>query len=412
MIPEEDLSQYEVMPIQEDLSQYEVKSEEPSMFSEAGRIGGQLALRAGESILGFGGDVRQLLGHGVIAGVEKFTGKEATELRQRLEKSKEKAPPSATVREKGREIFGEKFEPKSPSEEFFGEIAGMAPLGPGKGILQKIAVASLGKSAEKAAKEFGGEATGQISANIVGTMLASRFGKPNVKDYIASEYKAASQAIPKDALRTGKRIESYLETAQKKVNEGGYAPWKTEVNSQIDALKKNVKNGAVSVKAIDQSVKDINSHLRKAKVDPQAERWLIRLKTAAQHELRQYGKQNPEFLEHYQKANAAFAGYSQSKKASDFISKHKKNLGIGSTVSLVAEFAIHGPESATKTIGALGAAYGIGKSAELLYRIQSNPTLFKYYTQALAAAAAENTPVMIENFNKLDEKLKEEAKAK
>lgn len=406
MMTQDDLSQYEVKPIQEDLSQYEVKVQQPSFGEESTRIATQLAARGLETAIGLPGDITRI----AEAIYERNPVTKFPFLEKEVQQDKRKPflPTSSEFREMSKRAHQEALEPQSRTEEIAGNIVGDLILAPGS-LTRKIAISTFGNLGQETAKEFGAGEKGQIGAKIAAGFLASRFGQKNVKDFYKEEFEAASRSIPKDALRSGKRIENFLEASQKNINQGGYAPWKTEINTQIDALKKNIKNGAVPVKAIDQAVKDINSHLRQVKIDPQAERWLMKLKTAAQHELKQYGKTNPEFIKHYQDANAAFSGFQQSRIASKYIDKIK-DMGLLKGISAGAiEFIVGGPEALAKTVAIGGATIGAAKQAEFIGRIFSNPILFKYYTQTLASAAKENSMQVLKNIQKFDEEFKKDS---
>lgn len=310
----------------------------------------------------------------------------------------------AEIRKKG----FEKFEPKGKREELQQEFAGDIATGP-KGIVKKLGVAAFGIFGKEAAKELGAGEKGQVGAKIISGVLASRMGKQNVKDFIKKEYKEASAAIPKDASIPSTRAQTYLKQVKEKVNQGGHASWKDEVNKQINALEKNISDGKIKVPALDQSIKDINSQLAEKVVrGSQAEMWLTRIKKAAQHELKIYGKENPEFLKHYKNANAAYSGFAQSKKAANWIEKKKAKLGFGGGTALLAEFIIGGPEVTAKTVAGLATLYGIGKTGELMARIFSNPVLANYYLKATAAAAQENSKQLLVNLNKLDQGLKKQ----
>jgi flagellar biosynthesis chaperone FliJ len=313
-------------------------------------------------------------------------------------------PTSEKIMEKRKELHPE-LEPRGKREELQQEIIGdylLQPGGPGK----KLAISAAQTFAKELAKDLGGGEKVQAGTKIITGILASRSGKPNVKDFIKKEYEEASKAIPKNATISGSRAESYLSQVKEKVNQGGHAAWKNDVNAQINALEKSIHSGKIKVTALDQSIKDINSQLMEKGVrGSQAEMWLTRIKQAAQHELKQYGKSNPEFLKHYKDANASFAGYKQSLIGQKQIEKFKEAGLFKGTVGLLAH-GIANPEASMQALGSLAALYGIKKSGELTQRIFSSPVLASHYMKAIASAAKENAPQTIANLSKLDQELR------
>jgi len=309
----------------------------------------------------------------------------------------------AEIRKKG----FEKFEPKGKREELQQEFAGDVATGV-KGVGRRLFVAAAGILGKEGAKELGAGEAGQAGAKIISGILASRKGRPNVKDFMNKEYAKAENAIPKAATIPSKRAETYLNQVKEKVTQGGQAPWKKPVLDQIEALEKNFKNGKIKVTALNQAVKDINSSLAEKSIrGTQADMWLNRVKAATQHELKQYGKTNPEFLKHWKDANASFAGFKQSLIAQKHIDKLKEIGSIKGSVALLAE-ALYKPEFAAQTVGAIATIYGVKKSGELLHRVFANPVLANYYLKATAAAAKENSKQFIVNMSKLDAALKKE----
>jgi hypothetical protein len=324
--------------------------------------------------------------------------------------SKENVLPTSEKFLEARKKLHPELEPKNTRERIQQEIGGEYILQPG-GPIKKLFISAAGIFAKEAAKELGGGTGTQAGAQIISGILASRVGKPNVKDFINKEYEAASAAIPKDAVIDAGRASKYLSQVKEKVNEGGHAAWKDEVNKQINTLEKSIKGGKIKVTALDQGIKDINSHLlEKGIKGTQAEMWLTRIKQAGQHELKLYGKTNPLFLNHYKNANSAFAGFKQSIIAQRLVEKFQNKGLISGGLTLLTE-ALYHPEFAAQTGGALVAAYGAKKSVELVRRIWANPVLANYYMKATAAAAKENAPQFLANMNKLDKELKKNTKA-
>jgi len=397
-------------------SQYAVK--EKSFGEEAARVSKGLLARGLETIVGFPGEIEALGRRGLEHAKktlfpEKKEGfQETFELKKPEEKqegqSKTFLPRMGEIREAIKEKHPE-LEPQGKWEELAQEFVSDAVLQPGS-LIRKAGVTAASIGAKEVTKLLGGGEKAQIGTKMIVGFLASRIGQDNVNDYINDEYRRASKAIPKDATLPAGKIDGYLTKVEQAVREGGDAPWKKHVLSQVTELKKNIKDGKVAVTAIDKAIQDFNSTLKeKAVKGTKAELWLNRMKESAQGKLAKYGKTNPQFYDHYTKATAAYAGLKQSQKASDWLKNKKYQLGLSSGSLLLAEAVIGGGELTAKTVAAAGAAYGIGKSYELVNRILQNPTLTKYYVKAMGAAAAENSKQFIYNINKLDKAMNSDA---
>lgn len=314
-------------------------------------------------------------------------------------------PTSEKIMQTRKELHPE-LEPKNRQEAIAQEILGDYILQPG-GPLKKLAISAAQTLAKEVTKDLGGNEKVQAGAKIITGILASRAGKPNVKDFINKEYNAASRSIPKNDTINAKRAAVYLDQVEDKIKKGALPNWKEKILGQVKHLKSNIKDDKIKVVALDESVKDINKLLTQTdiKKDREAIMWLTRIKQATQHELKQYGKKNPEFWQHYKVANASFAGYKQSLIAQRQIEKFKDSGLFKGSVGILAESIIN-PALAAKTIGTLSSLYGIKKAGELTHRIFSNPVLASYYMKTIASAAKDNAPQTIANLAKLDAELK------
>lgn len=341
-------------------------------------------------VAGLPGDIESL-GRSIIPGVEK----------------EPKLPTSAKFLEARKKLHPE-LEPKDRKEAIAQEILGDYILQPG-GPLKKLAISAAQTLAKEFTKDLGGDEKTQVGAKIVTAIMASRIGKPNVNDFIKKEYAKSSSSIPKADVVNAKRAETYLNQIESKISQGAMPKWKKEVLDQIGHLKSNIKDGKIKVTALDDVVKDINKIIPTLdpKKDGPAIMWLSRIKKGAVHELKQYGKTNPEFWNHYKTANAAFAGYKQSLIAERQIEKFKQSGLLKGSILLLGEALIH-PTEALKSGSALLGLYGIKKTGELTQRIFSNPVLASYYMKTLAAAGKENAAQVISNLAKLDEGLRKE----
>jgi len=353
-------------------------------------IGVRLLGRASETILGFPGDVESF-GRAIIPGVS----------------DKRFLPTSHELRELGKEFHGEKLEPKGDVEKNVGTFIQDYLLSPG-GPVKKAVLSSAGAIAEKGLKIFGVDQDAASLGKAAVMFTGSFLGKKNVKNYIKQEYDAASKAIPRNATIPGNQIVQQLSSLQSKYKKGLEPAQEKEAIGYINKILGKVSQGKgnIEVEEADKIFHQLN-RLYGESTDPIVRGYISEINGVVRKSLKDYGKNvNPAYLQAFNNANAAYAGVAQGKKAVNTISKWKKTALLTGAPALAAELYFVGPQETATTLGAIATGYGLAHGYDLASRIFSNPTLFKYYTKAGAAAASENLPQFIKNSRKLDIELR------
>lgn len=144
-----------------------------------------------------------------------------------------------------------------------------------------------------------------------------------------------------------------------------------------------------------------------------ARRSINQVRDAVRNEIMQVGQNHPEALQNWQNGVQAWATIHQSNAISNWV----ESIAKGPYAKMIS-----GPAAALFGVGTLGTAKSFPgfmsggaaaaipasyKTGQAIYRMWNNENLMNYYWRAISAAQQENAPAFINNYNKLNEKLKE-----
>lgn len=394
----------------DELSKFEVSKE--GSIQSAARQAGQYGLRGLETFLGLPGAFSNLIEIGIEKGAEAIAGEKLPKLREFGQKFRETGKTPEYFREKGKQVFGETFEPKSESEESRGEIASDvgAFLNPVAGMMspaKAIGLALVGKGAKETAKQFtrseGKQDASKIGAMFVTDVLLTR-GKGATK-FIDNLYKTERSLVPQgakantaDAAKSVQKVIDDLDKSSVSTSSSNL------VRSKAEELMKDIGSGTSDVEGLLLGKKRLNEVRGDPAYLKNEEPMLNRLSNAVEDSLEDYGKTNPEFLQYHKNANEAYATMQQSKKVSNFIGKNLPKQASHFMLALFGE-AITGHAAAIPyTIGAAAAV----KTGELMYRVMASPTLRRYYLDVLRKAGSENAKGVASSISKLDKAMQKE----
>lgn len=401
----------EIAPKQEAKNPWDMLPKAPETTGESVlRQGAQYTTRALEALYGLPGEFEKAARSLVNAPTRKlpYEGEDFKKPEPLLAKESF-LPGIAELREHGREKSGDKLEPKDEKEARIGEIVQKAVIAPG-GPLSRLAVALGSNMVKDIAGAYGADEKGQAITDMVSSFALSRVSAPTVRNYYTQQYNLAEGAIPRAATIPGGRAQGFLNAVRQRLDDGGFAAWKAPVREQLNALETNIRHGQINVRSLTEAQRNINHQLRTPNLDPNAQRQLTLLNRGVRRQLREYGANNPRFLEHWRNANSAYAGWARSQVATNFMDRNIGRLAAGGGSALLYNFLHHGPELTAQTVAAMASTYGIATVGQFMSRVFANRTLFNYYMRTMTAAASENLPQMVSNYNKLDKELKKENK--
>ncbi len=351
-------------------------------LKETGRHVARTASRATESLIGLPGDILRTAGLGVGA-LEKG----ASKIREKiglnpLESTINKPgiPGSQELKEISSNLFGEIVKPQSATESFIDDIVSDASVLaiPVKGkipFMRAIGNSIAGNLASKGAEKLGAGETGQTAAKLGTFFLSSLTGKGNVKKFWNQQYGLAEKAVPEGATLDAFKLDRKLDKLSSELKKGAIeTPSQKFVEKPLNELKRAIFEGELKVEDAVAAKKKINElrsglfdEVKGAGGQKYARTKINDIANFLDESLEAYGKENPQFYNHYKAANEAYAGFHQSKKVGNWIKKAIPFGKLGKPAIILLE-GLFKPGMLKATIPALAAF----KGGELLTRMFKN----------------------------------------
>ena len=372
--------------------------------------------RYGETIAGMPGDIEELA----------MTGGDF--LLDKLGLSKYKSEPSFILPTSSdltgimNKATGGFLEPQTSGERFSDEIikdAAALFLGnkiPTKGgaIYKtfksvKPFLVSLGSNlAKEGAALLGASPVVQETVKLGTMFLSSLANKPSVNNLKENLYKDARSKLPKGAEVSAKRLQKNLSILEEKLLEGGDAASKSQVKTKISEINGKIKDGKISIKELQAFKQDVNeitagiSDTKNTKLKLKSN--VNELRKNLRSSISEYGKENPAFIESWNKAEEVHGAISQSQKVRDTIlSSLKQNPKL----SLIGATGL-GIKTGGAAVPALAGAGATMLTGEFIAKAMKSPTIRKHYGKVLASALKDNTPVLTRNLYALNRAVEKE----
>ncbi len=391
-----------------------------SQKSDIPRHIARTASRAGETILGFPGDLTSL----VLSMGEKIQAptpeEELTFVQKGASKLVRSIPTSEDIKEFSSFLTEGFTDPQSAQEEFGDEITSLATslIVPAKNptkfktMAKGIGQAIAAKSASTGVEKLGGGAKSQAAAEVGTLFLTSLAGKKFADKFVAEQFADARGKVPRDVIVDTKQLDKSLAKVESELSRGIPTATKTEVQGAISELRAKSATGAMEADELIQAYTDLNERISSKNLfddlnTSNRKRLSFRynqVKSVVSKEIAKYGKTNPEFYDQWKEANAAYATIEQSKKVSNFLESKIGKLPKFLQHSVAVELLLGHPVAAAGTVGAAGAV----KTGELLARISGSKALRKHYINVIMEAQNENFPAVIKSLNALDAAMKDQ----
>lgn len=407
-----------------------VEAEKPP-GSQLTRQAGQYSARGIETILGLPRATGEFLERFVpkktlIKGAEQIgLGEGAKKLLDLTEKYApyKLFPKQEDVREAGKVIFGEMFEPQSPTEEKIGEAASdfAALFFPFPGAIKPSRAFFLSSGAN-AAKEVGdwlGFSPSTQELMKLGVYGVGAFIHPGAtKNFYTKQYKEAAKLLPPDATMSSTKLLSALDELETELRKGGVSSADKPALTQIENIRKEVQGAQVPIESLVTSKRKLG--IERGNIYKQlegnkpgiksAKRNIDRVAAALDENLNEYGKSNPEWGKHYKEANSAFAASERSKQAMSRLGKVLPKIAVAN----VGLSHLLGHLVAGSALGVAGAAasvpsYLVGRT---LNRIMRSPPLRREFFKLYESSLKGEVGAMEKSINFLDKGLNAMQKAK
>lgn len=372
--------------------------------SEALRHISRTGARIGEAALGLPGEVVELAKS--LPEGPKIFQREPSFVQKAGKKLLEKLPTSQDLRKFTHSYFGDYTEPQGEWEkmgdDFTQDVTRMVI--PGGKVKNAMYIATGANVVKKGMEKLGFSESAQDVGKL-GTMFTLSLINPKgVQNFYTQKYRDAAGALP-DVELPAKNLRSTLNYLESKLNQGITSePTKKRVLSVVDNLRSKIQGGKINSKELWESKKDINKIMGDPELFQYAEHYFPRLTKRMNFLLKKSPELPKEFKDSLIAGDQAFGSLHQSQKASRFLKKLNPGKGIGGI--LIAQ-ALHSPEHLPAVAGGLAAGGGVVKSYELLKRINSNPTMRKYYLNMIKSASEENAANAAHYMHKLEKELKD-----
>lgn len=420
------------------IAQKEELTKEESASEWAERTSNRLALRAGQTILGLPGNVKNAISKSRksltdFLGLPDLEEMETKALGKPEEGSWEHSimnpPTTQQLKEQTPEIekkLGLKpghLEPQGEGEKFVDELTEdltsfFLPGTSKMRMMTRIGAPVVANLAKQGWKFFGGseETAEKIK---MGVMLTTTLaGQSNPAQFAQDRITRAFDMIPAQYTVNVSALSNRLTPLYNRVSKGLGVPSKSKAIQGMEDLSKQIQNGRLPMKTLMQARDDINEWIAEAggwdipvQVRDRTLANLNELKTQIIKTIDENLAQRfPEAGELYRTGYEAAAVTHQSNAISNFIERNVGRKAASVGAKLLFPGLAGGAAILPKT-AALGAtAYPIYKSGQILYRIAESPTLAKYYQDTIRHSLEGNAPAMAKSFAKLDAELAKEEK--
>ena len=345
------------------------------------------SLRAIEQVLGFPGEIQDLIQSGVLSGLEKIGGIPASkESREKLKQ--QRGPKSSELKDISQEVLGDISKPRNNLEQKIDEYAETVGqlLGPMK-FRKALGVALLGSGAKEGVNILGGLEKSQDASKLGTMFLATLYNPKGALQYAGQQFHK-SNALSKGASIEASNLKNNVDHLIQSLEKGVSTPSKNAVLKPAKEIVDKVKKNKIAIDDLTAAKRDLNTLMGDPALLKREKNLLKTLGKEIDQSIKPYEKINPAFGKAYRPANEIYGAVMQGNKASNFINK---TLGPKSVLAtLGGELALGHPEAIIPTLSAAGAIIGTAKTVDFFSRLKRSPELRKLYSKALLSAAKED----------------------
>lgn len=283
-------------------------------------------------------------------------------------------------------------------------------------LLNNLGIPLASNAVEKTVESLGfGKDKGTIAKLATWTSL-SLAGNVNAPQYASNLMNQGRNGIPNTANFNIRSLQTRLQNVANDPHLLHADPRTALARQQLAAIQNDLANGQTSLRSLMTSYDGVNAAKRSRGLfelnrndQNFARRAIDRVRDAVGDEIRSYANQYPEAINNWQNGIQAWATIHQSRAMSNYV----EGLAKGPYAKMLS-----GPAAGLFGISSLGAykapllagplsiatpaAY---KSGQVLYRVWGDENLARYYWNAIGAAAEQNTPAFIKNYNALNKGL-------
>lgn len=400
-----------------------------NIITNASRLGEQVLGRAG-NLEKFGKDVLSNFPQtgGVLGwAISELVGADRWE--KMVRGKGQMFPTSEQIKEFSQEATGGYTKPKTKREEKFQNVVEDvgATIGPGRTpTLRNVAVNNLGipaaSNAVKETVEYLGFGKDKATTAKLGAWTAlSLLGNVNAPQYASSLMNNGRNGIPQGLNIDVPRLQTRLQQVSRSPLLLNSDPRSALARQELDAIGRDLANGQTSVRSMMTAYDGINAAKRNRGLfefnrndQNFAKKSIDQVKNAVRDEIVDSSRAFPNAIQDWKNGIQAWAVIHQTRGMTNWID----SLAKGPYAKIIS-----GPAAAlfgVTTYGGLKAPLVAGplslgvpasyKAVQTAARVWKDPNLSKYYWNAILEAQRENAPAFINNYEKLNKRLKEKEK--
>ncbi len=342
--------------------------------------------------------------------------------KQLIEGKGQNLPTSSQLKELSETVTGGYTKPKTPGEEKFQEfttdIGAIGSLRTGRiPTLRQGGIAGLANVGKVVAKDMGfNEDKSSYTKMGIWTAL-SLLDKVNAPRYAAEMTNNARRAFDPNLQANVPRYMNRLTQVQNNPTVLVSDPRTALARNQINTLQQNVANGQNSIESLMTAYDGVNAAKRSSGMfeltRPSDRRFathaLDNVLGAVRDEIREVGSSNPQALNLWQQSMGAWRAIHQSNSIRDWVGDLFRGQYAKLATSVAAPLFAGSAYGIYKepVVGLTAAAIAAGGSKlfQVGYRVLNDPVLAEYYANALSAAARQDAPVFIKEYEKFNKKL-------
>lgn len=337
-------------------------------------------------------------------------------------------PTSVQIKEQHERIAQRSTQPKSKEEKAFQELVedigsvsgGTAMFGGAPSIQNLLTIPSAANAIKEVVEWAGlGEDVAKKAKAAVWLPLTLS-GNVNGPQYASRLMNEGRKGIPKTVQINVPRFNQSLDAVERTLLTAD--PRTAIARQSIYDLRRDLASGQTNSQSLLTMYDAINATKRQSGMfafnrnDRNfAKNAVDQVRNAVRNEIRNIASPYPQALKSWENGVQAWAVIHRSNAIRDYVEGLARGpygkLLIGPAAGLFGIGSI-GAVKAPMVTGAVSSTIpSLYKGGQVLYRATQDPRLAKYYWGAISAASAENTPVFISNYEKLNKEL-ESAKPK
>lgn len=381
-----------------------------------------------ERVIGLPGDLKKLgeKGAAAILGTETPEEMGLTSF----------LPTSGELQKTSEELSGGYTKPQNAFEQSMDDLAGNTAtsfIGPSNTatVFRTIAVPLAGSLGKEFLKNSGVDeknaSYGSMAMMMAMDLLNSRqtVGGGGVRRFAGALSNLSEQMAPQNVSMNTRSMLQNARALRQRITAGGSAPSKTAPLSKLDELITSLETGNFSphegvrtIRATNETIENLGGFNLGQSLNPRTKRtatgYMQDINNVVRDGITEWGQRNnPMFLEVFNRGNEAFAAYAGGNVVKNFLQKNFGDKIQSDAMKTLFGLSNVGLKTASMYYFPWQTAVGLMayEGIKLVNRIGRSPTLARYYANIVNGAMSGNISKTASNIDALQHKLKKEEEA-